>query len=66
MNYNVYTEVNASQQTIGQELDLKRRVKDFNSNREPAMQYWNECASSQTNASKWLKQNIYNEEKDLD
>ena len=66
MNYNVYTEVNASQQTIGQEIDLKRRVKDFNNNREPAMQYWNECASSQTNASKWLKQNIYNEEKDLD
>lgn len=66
MNYKVYTEIDASVEQLGTNVNLQEKCNYFLYDRRAKMQQWKHAAQNQLSAYEWLKQNIYNDKDSTD
>ena len=64
MNYNVFTEIDASRRQLGLQENLKQKCNNFLYDRREKKEKWNNAVKNQLSIYNWLKQNIYNTSKD--
>jgi len=61
MNYNMFTEIDASRKELGTGIDLREKCNHFLYDRRIKMNQWNAAVKNQLSAYEWLKQNIYSD-----
>ena len=59
MNYNVFTEIDASRLENGTRINLKEKCNNFLYNRRQKKKQWSSAVKNQLSAYDWLTQNIY-------
>lgn len=59
MNYNVFTEIDASRRQLGLQENLKQKCNNFLYDRREKKEKWNNAVKNQLSIYNWLKQNIY-------